>query len=80
MKTVIQLDEKRRGVFPEPYQPGDRLVVDAAGSNAISIRLLKPAEVPTVEPRQIKGRKFGAKVELNRIEIAAAVRADRDER
>ena len=80
MKTIIQLDEQRRGVFPDPFKPGDRLVVEVEGAKAISIHLLKPSEAPTVEPRCIKGRLFGASVELNRDEIAGAVRADRDER
>jgi hypothetical protein len=78
MSAIIQLDEQRRGVFPEPFKPGDTLVVDRLGSETISMHLLQPAEVPTVEPRRIKGRLFGAKVELNRREVAAAVRADRD--
>jgi hypothetical protein len=80
MRTVIQLDEKRRGVFPEPFKPGDRLVVDGVGPESITLHLLKSADVPTAEPRWVKGRMFGAKVELNPAEIAAAVRADRDER
>lgn len=80
MSIVIKLDEKRRGVFPEPFKPGDTLMVDVLGPEAISMRLIRPAEVPTVEPRRIKGRLFGAKVELSRSEVAAAVRADRDER
>ena len=80
MRTVIHLDEKRRGVFPEPFKPGDRLLVDDVGPGAITMHSIKSTEVPTVEPRWIKGRMFGAEIELNRAEIAAAVRADRDER
>ena len=80
MSTVIKLDDKRRGVFPEPFKPGDTLMVDVLGPEAISMHLVKPAAVPIVEPRLIKGRLFGAQVELSRSEVAAAVRADRDER
>jgi hypothetical protein len=80
MSTVIKLDEKRRGVFPEPFQPGDTLVVDVLESEVISMHLVKPADVPTVETRLVNGRLFGAKGELDRSEVAAAVRADRDER
>ena len=80
MQTVIKLDEQRRGVFPEPFKPGDTLMEDALGPEAISLRLLKPATVPTAEPRWVNGRLFGAKLELSRTEIAGAVRADRDGR
>jgi len=80
MGTVIKLDDKRRGVFPEPFKPGDTLVVDMMGLEAISMHLLRPVPPPMAEVRWIKGRLFGANVELNRSELAAAVRADRDER
>ena len=80
VKIVIKLHDQRRGVFPEPFRPGDTLMVDMLGPETISIHRIKPAEVPTVEARRIEGRLFGAKVELSRSELAAAVRADRDER
>jgi hypothetical protein len=80
MQTVIKLDEERRGVFPEPFKAGDTLMVDALGPEAISLHLVKPDESPTAEPRRLNGRLFGAKLQPNRAEIAAAVRADRDAR
>ena len=79
MSTVIKLNEKRRGVFPEPFRPGDTLMVDVLEPEVISMHLVKPADVPTVGTRLINGRLYGAKVELDRREVAAAVRADRDE-
>ena len=80
MQTVIQLDEQRRGVFPEPFKPGDTLMVDTLGPEAISLHLVKPDEALRAEPRWVNGRLFGAKLQPNRAEIAAAVRADRDAR
>jgi hypothetical protein len=80
MSTVITLDDKRRGVFPEPFKPGDTLVVDVQGPEVISMHLVNLAVVPTVEPRSIKGRLFGANVEVSRSELADAVRAERNDR
>ena len=80
MSTIIKLDEKRRGVFPEPFKPGDTLSVDVLGPDSVCMRLVKPAEVPIAEPRWVNGRMFGARVELDQAEIAVAVRAERDER
>jgi hypothetical protein len=78
MGNVIKLDDQRRGVFPDPFKAGDTLVVDVLGPDAISMHLAKPAEMAIVEPRWGKGRLFGADVQLSRVEIAAAVRADRN--
>lgn len=80
VNTVIKLDDQRRGVFPEPFKPGDTLLVASLGPEAISLRLIKPTMAPTLETRWIKGRLFGAEVELDRSELAAAVRAEREER
>jgi hypothetical protein len=46
MSTIIQLDDNRRGVFPRPFKPGDTLIVESLGPEAISMHLLKAAEVP----------------------------------
>jgi hypothetical protein len=80
MKTETTLDGRRRGVFPPPFRSGDRVSVEVCGSEFVTFRLMKPAEVPIVRPRRSKGRLMGAKVELDPDEIAAAIRADRDSR
>lgn len=41
---------------------------------------VKPVEVPMAQPRWVKDRLFGVRVELDRAEIPAAVRADREGR
>ena len=43
-------------------------------------RKLVKNKVPIVRPRRIKGRLRGADIKLSRETIAAAVRADRDDR
>jgi hypothetical protein len=80
MHTAIQLNEVRRGAFPKPFKPGDTLMVDSPGREAISPHLVKPSEAPAAEPRWLNGRVFGAKLEPSRAEFAAAVRADREAR
>ena len=47
-----------------------------------SIRLIELAEreVPVVKPRRVNGRLRGAAIELSRSQVAAAVRAERDDR
>jgi hypothetical protein len=45
-----------------------------------TIRIAELAAVPVLKPRRVNGRLRGAAVNLPRETVAAAVRADRDER
>lgn len=44
------------------------------------IRIAELTEVPVLKPRRVNGRLRGAAVNVSRETVAAAVRADRDER
>ena len=52
-------------------QPDGRIVLT---------ELVERDDVPIVHPRRVNGRLIGADIKLSREVIAAAVRADRDER
>lgn len=80
MRNTISLDAKRRGTFPDTFKPGDRFAVDMTDADTVQFRRLRPAEVPTVEPRKVKGQWLGAKVTLDRARLAAAIREERDGR
>jgi hypothetical protein len=80
MNALTRLDSRRRGVFPPTFRPGDTLAVEAAGADFVTFKLQKPAQARLVQPRQRKGRWFGAEVTLDRRAMAAAVRVDRDSR
>ena len=50
------------------------------GLDTVTFKLVKPAEVPLVKMRMVKGRPMGAEVKVDPSVIAAAIRADRDSR
>jgi hypothetical protein len=79
MSTPIVLDNKRRASFGPTFSPGDSFVRDVQGDTVV-FRKLRPVEPPLVRARKVKGRWVGAKVELDRDAIIAAIRADRESR
>ncbi len=80
MRNTINLDAKRRGTFPASFKPGDRFAVVLTDADTVQFRRLRPVEVPTVEPRKVKGQWLGAKLTLDRARLAAAIREERDSR
>lgn len=78
MKLVA--DDKGRLTCAELFPP--QTAFDAVREPDGTIRLaeIPEKEVPVVRPRRINGRLRGADIELDAETIAAAVRADRDER
>ncbi len=78
MSDTTKLDSRRRGVFPTPFKPGDSFITEVQGANAVTFRLVKPAEAPQMGVKRIKGRLYG-RGKASDATIAAAVRADRDE-
>jgi hypothetical protein len=78
MKVVA--DERSRIASTVLFKP--RAVYDAkkGADGRIVLVELVPADVPTVKPRRVNGRLRGANVSVDRLTLAAAVRADRDAR
>lgn len=58
------------GVFDATLQP----------DGSVRVMPLAEREVPTVRPRRVNGRLRGADVKIPREVVAAAIRAERDER
>ena len=79
MAGVTKLDQRRRGIFPSAFQPGD--LMEEAESDEVSVRfrLIRRAESPEVKPRKLGGHLYLPRA-VDRSVIAAAVRADRDAR
>ena len=79
MAGVTKLDQRRRGIFPSAFRPGD--LMEEAESDEVSVRfrLIRRAEAPEVKPRKHGGRLYLPRT-VNRSVIAAAVRAERDAR
>lgn len=80
MDMVTKLDSRRRGVFPPPFQPGDVLVRDSQDAEAITFRLVEPADVPVVRPIRKNGCTMLPRRAVSREMIALALRAERDAR
>jgi hypothetical protein len=64
----------------EIFPPGKSFEAIRLPNGQILISELARKEPPTIRPRRINGKLRGAAVELTRADIAAAVRAERDER
>jgi hypothetical protein len=79
MRTKIVLDNKRRGSFGSEFEPGDSFEREVRGET-VMFHKLRPAEAPLVKARKIKGRWVGAAVKLDRDEIVASIREDREGR
>lgn len=78
--TSIKLDSRRRGVFPEPFQPGDLMVAEKFDANSVTFRVVRRTESPLISPvRRTPGKRLmlpeGA---ASGKQIADAVRAERD--
>jgi hypothetical protein len=76
----IVADSRGRLTSADLFRPG--IAFDATPQPDGSIRVMELAEreVPTVRPRRVMGRLRGADVKPSTAVVAAAVRADRDER
>ena len=79
MAGVTKLDQRRRGIFPSVFRPGDMMQETEADEVSVRFRLIKRAEVPEVRPRKLGGRLYLPRM-VDRSVIAAAVRAERDSR
>ena len=79
MAGVTKLDQRRRGIFPSAFRPGD--LMEEAESDEVSVRfrLIRRAESPEVKPRKLGGHLYLPRA-VGRSVIAAAVRAERDAR
>jgi hypothetical protein len=78
MKLIA--DSRGRLTAADIFQPGKAFDVMRLPNGQILISELARKETPVVRPRRIKGRLRGAAVELPRAAVAAAVRAERDDR
>ncbi len=78
--SVTTLDSRRRGVFPLPFQPGDVLAKTEQSQEAITFRIVRPADVPVSKILRRGGFTMldAAPAAVER--IAAVIRADRDAR
>lgn len=76
----LTADEQGRLSSPELFRP--RSTFEATLQSDGSIRLVELANgaVPIVKPRRVNGRLRGAAISLSREVVAAAVRAERDNR
>ena len=79
MAGVTKLDQRRRGIFPSAFQPGDLMEETESDDMSVRFRLIRRAEAPEVKLRKLGGRLYLPRT-VNRSAIAAAVRADRDTR
>ena len=78
MKIVA--DSRGRLTAADLFRPGTAFDANRMMDGRIILAELRPKEVPTVRPRRINGRLTGGVVALSKETIAAAIRADRDER
>ena len=79
MAGVTKLDQRRRGIFPAAFQPGDLMEEAESDEMSVRFRLIRRAEAPEVKPRKLGRRLYLPRI-VNRSVIAAAVRAERDAR
>jgi hypothetical protein len=80
VKTVT-VDDYQRVRLPEA-KPRSKFAYETEADGTIRLVPVKAEgkEVPLVKPRRVNGRLRGADIVLSRETVAAAVRADRDER
>lgn len=76
MKIVA--DEFGRLSAADLFQPNMAFEVSRQPDG--TFRIAPISEVPVVKPRRVNGMLRGAAIELSRETVAAAVRADRDDR
>ena len=79
MAGMTKLDQRRRGIFPSVFRPGDMMQEIEADELSVRFRLIQRAAVPEVRPRKLGGRLYLPRM-VDRSVIAAAVRAERDSR
>jgi hypothetical protein len=77
--VTVKTDDRKRVVLPNAA-PGDVFNVDFSTDGKITLTKLVPAETKIVRARTVNGRLTGAAIKLDRATVAAAVRAERDER
>lgn len=73
-------DKLRPGALPGLVERGQTYRVRRISATTLQFDLLTESEVPVVRPRRVNGRLRGANVKISRDVIAAAIRAERDER
>ena len=76
----LTADEQGRLSSPELFQPRATFEATVQPDGSILLVLLGNAPVPIVKPRRLNGRLRGAAITLSREVVAAAVRAERDDR
>jgi len=76
----LMTDERCRMTSQELFKPNTPYDAERKPDGRVVLTELVPAQVPTVRARRVNGRLRGAKVSLTRETVAAAVRAERDER
>ena len=79
MAGVTKLDQRRRGIFPSAFRPGDLMEQAESDDMSVRFRLIRRAESPEVKPRKLGGHLYSPRA-VDRSVIAAAVRAERDAR
>ena len=78
--VTVKTDDRKRVVLPNA-KPGDVFNVEFSTEGKITLTKLVPAEPRLVKPRRVNGRlRPPAGFRPSRETIAAAIRADRDER
>ena len=75
----LRTDSQRRLYGRDVLKPNSIYEAEREGERIVLIEL-KPAEPRIVRARKINGRWTGAAIRVDRETVAAAVRADRDER
>jgi hypothetical protein len=79
VRDARKLDFRRRAVFPDCFGPGDVFIEERVGSDEVTFRLVRRAEVPLAKLVKRKGRlMIDGSFDPKR--IAHAVREDRDSR
>ena len=73
------VDDKQRVVVPR-LKPGESVDVTEGPNATIVLTPLSPKQVPVVRARKVNGRLTGADVKIDRQQVAAAIRAERDSR
>lgn len=76
----VSTDDRCRLQSRELFKPNTRYEGDRAKDGRVVLVELVPAEVPTVRARRINGRWRGADLPLTRETVAAAIRAEREDR
>ncbi len=78
MKVVT--DDRCRLESRDLFKPNTPYDAEIASDGSVRLKELAEKEVPFLKPRRINGRLRGAGMKVSREVIAAAIRADRDER